>query len=78
MELGKAVPEMRIAVDCRDVQVCYYHGDFGECADCYAGCYPKGASSAASKGPEEVSVLVCVCCDMGALMHVKRVSWLDM
>ena len=30
MELGKAVPEVRIAMGCRDVEFAYYHGDFGE------------------------------------------------
>ena len=75
MKLSKAVPELRISMNCRDVEVAYYHGDFRECADGYAGCYPKGSSSAASKGPEEVRVLVCVRCDEGALLHVKPVSW---
>lgn len=74
MKLSKTVPEMRIPMSCRDVEVAYYHGDFRECADGYAGCYPKGASSAASKGPEEVHILVCVCCDEGALLHAKSVS----
>ena len=28
MELSKDVPEGRIAMGCRDVEVAYYHGDF--------------------------------------------------